>query len=117
VGGTRDPGVLDLPDPELVALARRELGPLLGLSGSPVLERVYRWPRGTPQMEVGHLARMARLDAILAGLPGVFLTGAGLRGTGLPDTIADAQRAAAAAAAFAASRPRAPHAVASNRSA
>ena len=116
VGGMRDPGVLDLPDPELVALARRELGPLLGLSGSPVLERVYRWPRGTPQMEVGHLARMARLDAILAGLPGVFLTGAGLRGTGLPDTIADAQRAAAAAAAFAASRP-APHAVASNRSA
>jgi oxygen-dependent protoporphyrinogen oxidase len=117
VGGTRDPGVLDLPDPELVALARRELGPLLGLRASPVLERVYRWPRGTPQMEVGHLARMARLDAILAGLPGVFLTGAGLRGAGLPDTIADAQRAAAAAAAYAASRPSAPHAVAANRSA
>jgi oxygen-dependent protoporphyrinogen oxidase len=117
VGGTRDPGVLDLPDPDLVALARRELGPLLELRGSPVLERVYRWPRGTPQMEVGHLVRMARLDEILAGLPGVFVTGAGLRGTGLPDTIADAQRAAAAAAAFAASRPSAHHAVASNRGA
>jgi len=117
VGGTRDPGVLDRPDSELVALARQELGPLLGLRASPVLERVYRWPQGTPQMEVGHLARLARLDAILAGLPGVFLTGAGLRGAGLPDTIADAQRAAAAAAAYAASRPDAPHAMASNRSA
>jgi protoporphyrinogen oxidase len=50
-------------------------------------------------MEVGHLERMARLDAIMAGLRGVFLTGAGLRGTGLPDSIADGQRAAAAAAA------------------
>jgi len=117
VGGTRDPGVLDLPDPELVALARRELGPLLGLGGSPVLERVYRWPRGTPQMEVGHLARMVRLDAILAGLPGVFLTGSGLRGTGLPDTIADAQRAAAAAAAFVSLRSNVPRALASDRSA
>jgi oxygen-dependent protoporphyrinogen oxidase len=38
--------------------SRPGLGPLLGLGGSPVLERVYRWPRGTPQMEVGHLARM-----------------------------------------------------------
>jgi oxygen-dependent protoporphyrinogen oxidase len=117
VGGTRDPGVLDLADPELVALARRELGPLLGLRGSPVLERVYRWPRGTPQMEVGHLARMARLDAVLAGLPGVFLTGAGLHGTGLPDTIADARRAAAAADAFVARPSNPPRPVAADRSA
>jgi len=117
VGGTRDPGVLDLSDAEMVALARRELGPLLGLGGSPVLERVYRWPRATPQMEVGHLASMAQLDAILPALPGVFLTGSGLRGTGLPDTIADAQRAAAAAAAFASAHPAAEHALPSNRSA
>jgi hypothetical protein len=47
----------------------------------------------------------------------VFLTGAGLRGTGLPDTIADAQRAAAAAAAFVSSRGKEDHAVASDRSA
>jgi oxygen-dependent protoporphyrinogen oxidase len=112
----RDPGVLDLSHAEMVALVRRELGPLLGLRGAPVLERVYRWPKGTPQMEVGHLARMARLDAILTGLPGLLVTGAGLRGAGLPDTIADAQRAAAAAAAFASAHPAEPHAVSSNRS-
>jgi oxygen-dependent protoporphyrinogen oxidase len=90
---------------------------VLGLRGSAVLERIYRWPRATPQMEVGHLARMARLEAIVAGLPGLFLSGAGLRGTGLPDTIADGQRAAAAAAAFVSSRPKEGHPVASDRSA
>jgi oxygen-dependent protoporphyrinogen oxidase len=116
VGGIRDPGVLDLPDSGLVALARRELSPLLGLRGSPVLERVYRWPRGTPQMEVGHLARMAQLDTLLAALPGVFLTGSGLHGTGLPDTIADAHRSAAAASAFVSARPRPSLAVATDRS-
>jgi oxygen-dependent protoporphyrinogen oxidase len=116
LGGTRDPDVLGLPDADLVALVRREMGPVLGLRGSPVLERVYRWPRATPQMEVGHLARMARLEAIVAGLPGLFLSGAGLRGTGLPDTIADGQRAAAAAGAFASSRLDEGAAVASKRS-
>jgi oxygen-dependent protoporphyrinogen oxidase len=116
LGGTRDPDVLGLPDADLVALVRREMGPVLGLRGSAVLERVYRWPRATPQMEVGHLARMARLEAIVAGLPGLFLSGAGLRGTGLPDTIADGQRAAAAAGAFASSRLDEGAAVASKRS-
>jgi oxygen-dependent protoporphyrinogen oxidase len=101
VGGTRDPDVLALDDAALVALVRREMGAVLGLRGDPVVERVYRWPNGTPQMEVGHLDRVARLDTVLAGVPGLFLTGAGLRGSGLPDTIADGQRAAAMASAFA----------------
>jgi oxygen-dependent protoporphyrinogen oxidase len=100
LGGTRDPDVLSLDDAAMVALVRRDLGGVLGLRGAPILERVYRWPRGTPQMEVGHLARMARIDAMVAGVPGLFLGGAGLRGTGLPDCIAEGQRLAAAAAAW-----------------
>jgi oxygen-dependent protoporphyrinogen oxidase len=117
VGGVRDPDVLDLADAELALLVRRELGPRLGLRGAPVLERVYRWPGATPQMEVGHLARMERLDAIVAGLPGLFLAGAGLRGTGLPDTIADAQRVAGAVSAFVAARAKDHHVMTTDRSA
>ena len=52
----------------------------------------------TPQMEVGHLARMEALESELARQPGLYLTGAGLRGTGIPDTIADATRVALALA-------------------
>jgi oxygen-dependent protoporphyrinogen oxidase len=98
LGGARDPDVLRLDDAALAALARREMGPVVGLRGDPVLERVYRWPRATPQMLVGHLQRMARLDALLHEVPGLFLTGAGLHGAGLPDAIADGRRAALAAA-------------------
>jgi oxygen-dependent protoporphyrinogen oxidase len=104
LGGARDPDVLHMDDAALGALVRRELTPVLGLRGAPVLERVYRWPRATPQMVVGHLDRMARLDAILAEVPGLFLTGAGLRGAGLPDAIADGGRAARTAAEYVASR-------------
>ena len=95
-GGIHDPGVLDLDDAGLVALVERELGPVLGLQGPPVVARTYRWPRATPQMEIGHATLLARVTGALP--PGLFLTGSGLRGTGIPDTIADARAAAAAAA-------------------
>jgi oxygen-dependent protoporphyrinogen oxidase len=98
VGGIRDASVLELDDRALTDLVRREMGPVLGLTGEPVLGRVYRWRDGTPQMEVGHLDRMAALEARLAQLPGLFLTGAGIRATGIPDSIADALATAAAAA-------------------
>ncbi len=100
LGGTRDPGVLALSDDELVGLVRREMGPVLGLGGAPVMARVFRWPEGTPQLEVGHMDRMAEVERGLAAVPGFFLTGAGVRSTGIPDSVADATRAANAAAAF-----------------
>ena len=52
-----------------MSLARREMEPLLGLRGEPVLERVFRWPRATPQMEVGHFARVARAETALRRSP------------------------------------------------
>ena len=100
LGGIHDGGVVDLKDDELLEIARREMGPVLGLRGEPMLVRVFRWPHATPQMEVGHLGRVARIEQAIAAVPGLFLTGAGLRGTGLPDTIGDAQRTATAAADF-----------------
>ena len=40
---------------------------------------------------------LAQINPVVGDLPGLFLTGAGLHGTGLPDSIADGQRAAFAA--------------------
>jgi oxygen-dependent protoporphyrinogen oxidase len=89
VGGARDPQALDQPDDALVRRAIDALGRLLGLSGEPLLTRVYRWTRATAQHEVGHAARVAAIDRRLAGLPGVYLTGSGFRGVGIPDCVAD----------------------------
>jgi oxygen-dependent protoporphyrinogen oxidase len=100
LGGIQDGGVVDLEDAELLAVAEREVAPVLGLRGKPVLVRVFRWPRATPQMEVGHFQKVARIERALEAVPGLFLTGAGLRGTGVPDCIADAQRTAASVDGF-----------------
>jgi oxygen-dependent protoporphyrinogen oxidase len=50
---------------------------------------VFTWPESMPQMETGHRERMAALDHRLEQWPGLALIGAGLRGTGIADAVAD----------------------------
>jgi oxygen-dependent protoporphyrinogen oxidase len=97
LGGVRDEGVLSLTDEEMVGAVERDMKDLLGLRGRPVMTRVFRWPHGTPQLEVGHLERVAAMEAELATLPGLHVAGAGVRSTGIPDSVAEGQRAAQAA--------------------
>lgn len=100
VGGVRDPKALELDDDTLVAAVTAELAGLLGINGAPVVRRVFRWPSATPQLDVGHLERFAAVEREVATIPGLFLAGAGLRVTGIPDCVGDGTRAAEAAAAF-----------------
>jgi oxygen-dependent protoporphyrinogen oxidase len=97
VGGARDPGAARLSDAELADTVHREMAPTLALAAPPVLVRAFRWPEATPQMLVGHLERVALLERRLATHAGLRVTGAGLRGTGIPDTVGDARRTAAGA--------------------
>jgi len=103
LGGGRDPRRLDASDAELIDTARRELSDLLGISGSPLFSRVYRWTRQSPQYEVGHLHRVVSIDRRLNALPGLFVTGSGFKAIGIPDCISDGRATAARAADYVAS--------------
>jgi oxygen-dependent protoporphyrinogen oxidase len=94
VGGARDAGALDQSDAQLEDVALAALRPLLGISGDPLLSRVYRFDQASAQHEVGHLARIEALDRLLGQTPGLFMTGSGLRGVGIPDCVADARATA-----------------------
>jgi oxygen-dependent protoporphyrinogen oxidase len=94
VGGARDPDALGQPDDKLIARSMAALAPLLGIAGPPIFARVYRFDRGNAQHEVGHLARIAAIDRALARHPGLFVTGSGFRGVGIPDCVADARATA-----------------------
>src|SRR6185295_3684611 len=82
-------------DGELVALVLGALRPLLGIRGDPLFSRVYRWERANAQHEVGHLARLGAIERALERHPGLFLTGSGFRGVGIPDCVADGRSTAA----------------------
>jgi oxygen-dependent protoporphyrinogen oxidase len=98
LGGARDARALELSDREMVDTVKKDMTTVLGLRADPVMTRVFRWPGGTPQLEVGHLARMAEVEQRLRAVPGLHLTGAGIRTTGIPDAVADGTRVAEAAA-------------------
>ncbi len=98
IGGARDPEAIHLSDEDLRDAAEGELRRILGITGAPLLSRLYRWERANAQHEVGHLDRMAAIERRLADWPGLFVTGSGFRGVGIPDCIADARVTAASAA-------------------
>jgi protoporphyrinogen/coproporphyrinogen III oxidase len=87
----------DLDDGELVARLLGELDRYIGLRGDPVEVRVTRWPRSFPQYAMGHLDRVAAVEAALAtSTPGLTVAGAAYRGLGVPACIDQGRTAAGA---------------------
>lgn len=91
IGGARAPEALERTDSELAELGLAELRRFMGRLDRPLWQRVYRYRRGSPQPELGHLARLARVRQLLSGLPGLFLIGAGYGGVGIPDCVRQAR--------------------------
>jgi len=96
-GRAGDDRALSLDDDTLVDRLHAELVDAMGLRARPVAWLVSRWPSAFPQYDVGHQARVERIDAALP--PGVVLAGAPYRGVGIAACIRDAERAAAKAVA------------------
>jgi len=96
VGGALQPEMFDLSEEEMVAAVRRDLRELLGVADAPLFAHVERWPRSMAQYHVGHLRRLARLDARLRDLPGLRLCGNAYTGAGVPDCVRGGEEAAAA---------------------
>ncbi|MEX2182667.1 MAG: protoporphyrinogen oxidase [Gemmatimonadaceae bacterium] len=96
-GGAVDPEAGAMGEAELLTLARAEVARFYGVSEAPAFAEVVRVPRAIPQYELGHGARVARIEAALATLPGVQLTGFGLRGVAFADAASDGVRVGARA--------------------
>ena len=94
LGGARDPEAITKTDQEMIDTAMSAMRPLIGITGQPLFTRVYRWENANAQHEVGHLARIASIDRGLSAHPGLFITGSGFRGVGVPDCVADGRATA-----------------------
>ena len=88
--GTED--VLDAADEDIVDAVSRHLAALLPLPERADASTVVRWPRSMPQYGVGHLDRVAAIEATLP--PGIFVVGNSYRGVGIADTVRGATEVA-----------------------
>jgi protoporphyrinogen/coproporphyrinogen III oxidase len=96
VGGARAPEMAQMSEQELVPIVLGQLRKLLKIEGDPVFTHTAHWPRTMPQYHVGHLDRVARIEAELAQFGGLHLAGNAYYGVGLPDCIHSGELAAEA---------------------
>ena len=94
IGGPDADPVLDRSDDELSGLVLEELRDIIGVRSQPRFSRVFRFRHATPQYEVGHSERVARL-ASLRGC-GLHFIGSSYTGSGIPDCTAAGRQVASA---------------------
>lgn len=92
-GGGQAKAIAAKSDDEIAEVALAELQKILGALPAPAFHIVRRWPNSLPQYEVGHLARVAEIEALVREQPNLWLLGNAYRGVGLPDLIRDARAA------------------------
>lgn len=85
-----------LPEDEVIALVRKELAEITGITAEPIMAQVFRWPNAMPQYNVGHQDRLDRIDREVLHYPRLGLTGSAYRGVGIPDCIRNARQQASA---------------------
>ncbi|HEX6240201.1 MAG TPA: protoporphyrinogen oxidase [Polyangiales bacterium] len=95
IGGHKGQHLMGESDATLIEIARRELSALLGIERSPEWSRLVRYPRAMPQYHVGHLERVAEIEALVAREPGLELAGNAYRGVGIPDAVRSGEQAVA----------------------
>ena len=92
--GERSPALLGRPDDEVAAAVHADLARITGIVGAPAFSRVARWADAMPRYTIGHLGRVAALDEAMRALPDVAVTGAAIRGVGVPDCVQQGREAA-----------------------
>ena len=90
-----DAGLVDADDDLLIALARKDLATVTGVTAEPVATFVQRWHGGLPQYRAGHDEIVAALEAAVADVDGIEVAGAMLHGVGVPACVESGTTAAA----------------------
>lgn len=78
----------------LQAIAQNEVRQTMGITSEPVLTRIFLWEKAMPQYNIGHPARLERIEAVLDRYPGLASAGNGYQGIGIPDCIHSGELAA-----------------------
>lgn len=84
-GGWHRADMVSWDDARLLTAVRAELKLVQKIAAEPVFHIIQRWSPGIPQYHLGHLARVARIDAQALKHPGLYLAGNSLRGVAMND--------------------------------
>lgn len=94
IGRYGEGDVTKLDDDTLVDIAQLEIRETLAITAAPLMTRIYRWPNGLPQYNMGHLERLQHIEEELSQRQGLYVAGAAYNGVGIPDCIRSGEAAA-----------------------
>ena len=95
LGRHGDDAIALADDEHIIATVLADLEQATGITARPQETRISRWPRSFPQYAPRHSEQVAKAESLLAP-DGIFLTGAGYHGIGVPACIASGRNAARA---------------------
>lgn len=94
VGKPNDTVVQDHTDAEIVNIVRTDLSKMMNFYGDPDFSIVNRLPHSMPQYHEGHINKINEIqNHIATTYPRLRITGAPFEAVGLPDCVAQAQKA------------------------
>ena len=86
-GGMHRADMVSLSDADLLRAVHAEMKVAMKVTAEPVFSRIVRWPEAIPQYVLGHLDRVARIEAAANRHLGLFLTGNAYRGVAMGDCV------------------------------
>lgn len=94
IGGQRNPELVEQGDSGLIDNALDGVRTTMGVTASPDVTYVKRWPRGIPSYAPGHIARVDAIFEQLAGHPGLYLNSNAYRGIAMNDCVRNGRQLA-----------------------
>ena len=94
IGGTTDPEAVAMGDDAVTAAIETDLKAALGIDGAPAPVRLSRYQAAIPQYTIGHLDRIAGIEAQLVTLPGLRLRASWRDGVSVADCIRNGEKLA-----------------------
>jgi oxygen-dependent protoporphyrinogen oxidase len=86
-GGVHRGDMVEWPDEQLLRAVHGEMKAAMNVAGEPVFSRIIRWPQAIPQYVLGHIDRVARIEAATKRHAGLFLTGNAYHGVAMGDCV------------------------------
>jgi oxygen-dependent protoporphyrinogen oxidase len=90
IGESKEKELIALKDEDLLKIVQEELKDIVGIHAKPTLAHIYKWEKAMPQYILDHENKLKKIDERLGIHPGLFLTGSGYRGIGIPDCVNEA---------------------------
>lgn len=93
-GGWHRGDIAGWSDDRILEAVRSEFRLTMGITAAPVYHHIARWEKAIPQYHLGHNERVAKIEALTAAHPGLFLTGNAYHGVAMNDCTQEAVRMA-----------------------